>query len=131
MPTLFAFVALLFIAVNVAAADRVQAGEWETTMTMPGVAKPAVTKHCITAAEAALMNGDLATLRKYLEESTAKNTRGRCSVKSVAIDGNRTIATIACGKTEVVGTTTYHGDRYESTSSNGTKLVGKRLGACP
>jgi hypothetical protein len=38
---------------------------------------------------------------------------------------------MACGKTEVVGTTTYHGDRYESASSNGTKLTGKRLGACP
>jgi NADPH-dependent 2,4-dienoyl-CoA reductase/sulfur reductase-like enzyme len=128
---LFAFALVFLAAPTAGAADRVHAGQWETTMTIPGVAKAAVTKHCTTAAEAALMNGDLPTLRKYVEQSTAKNTKGRCSVKSVAIDGNRTIVTIACGKTEVVGTTTYHGDRYESSSSNGTKIVGKRVGACP
>lgn len=38
---------------------------------------------------------------------------------------------MACGKIEVVSTTTYYGDRYSSTSSNGTTLAGKRLGACP
>jgi hypothetical protein len=112
------------------AAMRVQPGMWQTSMTM-GTAKPVVTSHCITSSEAALMNGDVAGLRKYVEESTAKNTRGRCSVKSVAVDANRTTVTIACGKTVVVGTTTYHGDRYESTSSNGMKLTGKRLGPCP
>jgi hypothetical protein len=77
------------------------------------------------------MNGDLATLRKYVEDSTAKNTRGRCVVKSVAVKGNQTTVAIACGKTEVVATTTYHGDHYESLSSNGTKIAGKRIGACP
>jgi hypothetical protein len=77
------------------------------------------------------MNGDLATLRKYLTESTTTNTKGRCSVKSVDLKDDRTIVAIVCGKSEVVGTTTYHGDRYESTNSNGTTVVGKRLGACP
>ena len=113
---------------NAAAADRVQAGEWETKTTIAG--KPSVTKHCITAAEARLMNGDEATLRKYVEQSTAEKTKGRCTVKSVVVTGNRTVVTIACGKTQVVGTTTYHGDHYESTSG-GVTLVGKRLGACP
>jgi hypothetical protein len=120
---------LLLCATSVVAADRVQSGEWETTMTM-GSTKPMVSKHCITAAEAKLMNGDVATLRKYVEESTAKNTAGRCTVKDVALNGNRTTVTIACGKTVVSSTTTYHGDRYESTSSNGSSLAGKRLGAC-
>jgi hypothetical protein len=121
---------LLLCATSVTAADRVQAGEWETTMTM-GSAKPMVSKYCITAAEAKHMSGDLATLRKYLVESTATNTAGRCSVKDVALTGNRTVVTIACGKTVVTNTTTYHGDRYESTSSNGSTVAGTRLGACP
>ena len=123
-------IALLFAATSAVAADRVRAGQWETKLTS-GSAKPIVTKHCITADEARSMNGDLPTLRKYLQESTAKNTKGRCAVKNVEVDATRTIVTIACGKTEVVGTTTYHGDHYESSSSNGTTIVGKRLGACP
>jgi hypothetical protein len=127
--TLFSSATLFLTASNAAAADRVQAGEWENKMTI-GAGKPMLTKQCITAADAKLMNGDVATLRKYLEQSTATNTRGRCTVKDVKIATNRTVVTIACGKTEVVGTTTYHGDRYESTSSNGTTLVGKRVGAC-
>jgi hypothetical protein len=127
--TLFSSGILFLSASNAAAADRVQAGEWENKMTM-GAAKPTLTKHCITAAEAKAMNGDVAVLRKYLEQSTAANTRGRCTVKSVELKANVTTVTIACGKTEVTSTTTYHGDHYESSSSNGTTLVGKRLGAC-
>jgi len=123
------FIAVL-VGVTAFAAVRVQPGQWQLTMTT-GAGAPVVTTHCITPEEAASMNGDAATLRKYVEDSTAKNTRGRCSVKDVRVEGNRTIVTIACGKTEVVGTTTYHGDHYESTSSNGTKLAGKRIGACP
>jgi hypothetical protein len=121
---------LLLSTMSTAAADRVRTGQWETTMTI-GQGKPTVTTHCITPREAELMNGDAAALRKYVEESTAQKTKGRCAVRSVVVEGNRTIVTIACGKTQVVGTTTYHGDHYESSSSNGTKLVGKRLGACP
>jgi hypothetical protein len=122
-------VVVLLLAVSASAADRVQAGQWQTTLTSAG--KPMVTKYCITAQEAKLMNGDLATLKKYLEESTATKTRGRCTVKSVSLTGNRTVVAIACGKTEVVGTTTYFGDHYESKSSDGTTVTGKRLGPCP
>jgi hypothetical protein len=121
---------LVVAATAVTAADRVQQGQWQTTMTS-GSAKPTVTTHCITADEAKFMNSDAATLRKWVEQSTAKNTRGRCAVKSVEVAGNRTVVAIACGKTVVTGTTTYHGDRYESSSSNGTKMVGRRVGACP
>jgi hypothetical protein len=128
--SLLAAATFVFASASAAAADRVHSGEWETKMTPPSGA-PIVTKHCITDAEARLINGDAAALRKYVEDSTAKNTRGRCAVKKVDVNGNRTVVTIACGKLEVVGTTTYFGDRYESSSSNGTKLTGKRVGACP
>lgn len=122
--------ALLLSSANASAVDRVKPGQWETKLSV-GTGKPMVSRHCITASEAALMNADTATLRKYLEKSTATNTKGRCSVKNVEASGNRTTVTLVCGKREVVGTTTYHGDHYESTSSNGTTMSGKRVGACP
>jgi hypothetical protein len=131
MTRMFAvLLAVVFLATTAAAADRVQAGEWETTMTM-GSAKPIVTKYCISADEARLMNGDEATLRKYLVDSTAEKMQGRCTVKSVKVAKNQTVVAIICGETEVVNTTDYFGDRYTSKSSTGATLSGKRLGACP
>lgn len=128
--TLLLSATLLLCAADATAADRVKPGLWTSQVTSSATKQPTTTS-CITPDQAKLMNGDLATLRKYLTESTASNTGGRCSVKNVEIQDNRTIVTIACGKTEVVGTTTYHGDSYESTSSNGITRVGKRIGACP
>jgi hypothetical protein len=126
---LFSAATLFFFSPVAGAADRVHAGQWQTELTL-GSGKPMRTEYCINAADAKSMNGDLATLRKYLEKSTAEATKGKCAVKKVAIDGNRTIVSIACGKTEVVGTTTYHGDRYESSSSDGSTVTGKRIGDC-
>ena len=80
--------ATLFCSADALAADRVQAGEWETTMTGIGPS-PMVTKYCISAKEAKAMSGDLATLRKFVTESTAEKTGGRCSVKDVELKGNR------------------------------------------
>ena len=120
----------LFFVAAAAAADRVRAGEWETTMTLTS-GKPMVTRYCITPGEARSMSADEATLRQYLTESTAKNTKGRCTLKSVTLKGDQTTVAIVCGATEVVTTTTYAGDRYESSSTNGAKVSGKRLGECP
>lgn len=128
--TLLSFAILAPGAAMAGAAERVKAGQWETTLKLKS-GEPVLTKNCVTAGEARFMNGDLATLRKYLEESTAANTQGRCAVKRVELNDNRVIVTMVCGKTETVGTTTYHGDRYESSSSGGVTIVGKRLGDCP
>jgi hypothetical protein len=128
--TVVSCVALMLGAQSTAAADRVQAGEWETKMTLQS-GKPLVSRYCISAADAEAMNGDLPALRKYLEESTKATTQGRCKVKNVELKGNRTIVTIACGKKESVGTTTYHGNRFEASSSDGPTITGKRVGACP
>jgi hypothetical protein len=122
--------AILFAAVAAAAADRVQPGQWETTMILSS-GKPMVTKYCITPGEARSMSGDEATLRKYLAESTSESTKGRCNLKSVTLKNDQIRVAIVCGAIEVVTTTTYGGDRYESSSSNGAKVEGKRLGACP
>lgn len=121
--------AALFHAAASFAADRVKAGNWEMRVTLPG-AKSAVNTHCITADEARQINGDVATLRKYVETSTAEKLQGRCTVKSVVAKDNQTIVTIACGKTEVTSTTTYHGDHYEVSSSTGMTMTGKRIGDC-
>lgn len=127
---IFGVLLLSFVTTSLHAADRVQAGQWETTLTM-GAGKPMVSKYCIGAAEAKAMNGDEAGLRKYLEESTAANTKGRCSVKSVELEDDTTTVALVCGRTEVASTTRYFGDRYESKSSNGTVVAGKRIGDCP
>ena len=127
---LLSFTILALSATDAGAADRVQPGQWETALRVKS-GKPMITKSCITAAESRLMNGDLPTMRKYLEDSTAKNTQGRCAFKKVELNGNRVVVTLVCGKSETVGTTTYHGDHYESSSSGGVAIVGKRLGACP
>ncbi len=118
-----------FATTDLSGADRVQSGQWQTKMTM-GKGKPMVSTHCINVAEAKLMNGDAATVRKYVEESTAKNTGGRCSVKTFALSANRSTVTIACGKTRVTSTTNYYGDHSDSFDSNGTKIEAKRIGSC-
>jgi hypothetical protein len=119
-----------FLTLPLLAADRVQAGEWETKMVSSISAKPIVTKYCITAAEAKAMNGSAADIRKFVQASTAEKTGGRCSVKSVTLKGNRTVVAMLCGKTEMVGTTDYAGNTYTSSTNNGVKISGKRIGAC-
>ena len=77
------------------------------------------------------MSGDEATLRKHLAASTAENTKGRCTLKSVTLKNDQTTVAIVCGATELITTTTYAGNRYKASTSNGAKVEGKRLGDCP
>ncbi|MEO8217400.1 MAG: DUF3617 family protein [Acidobacteriota bacterium] len=125
-----AAVSLLFMAAAVHGANRVNAGMWETTMiTSTGTATP--TKGCLSADQAAFINGDAEGLRKHVTESTAAKTKGRCAVKDVKVKDNQVTVTTACGKIENVITTTYSGDTYESVSTGGATIKGRRLGACP
>ena len=117
---------LLLCSVAVAsAAERVRAGLWETTITIAG--KPVVSSGCITEADAATMNGDAATIRAYLEKSSAK---AGCTVKNVTVNGNQVVVTNVCRRAENVGTTTYKGDSSETVNSNGAKVQSRRVGAC-
>lgn len=127
---LLAFMIVALTPASGHAADRVHAGQWETTITVKS-GSPVTAKTCITAEEASVMNGDTKTLRKYLEESTAKNTGGRCAIKDLEVSGNKITVTMACGKSETVSATTYHGDTWESSTTAGAKVKGRRLGACP
>ena len=56
------------------AADRLKAGEWEFTTTTPGLGTRTF-KKCMTAADAASVNGDEKTGRAAAEQLQIKRTR--------------------------------------------------------
>jgi hypothetical protein len=83
---------------------------------------------CLSTDDAALINGDAASIKAFADKQGAS---GGCKVKDVAISGNQvTVTSVCAGGKENVGTTTYHGDRYEAVNTNGTKAESKRLGDC-
>jgi hypothetical protein len=125
--SLLLFIAMLALSVAAArAAERVQAGQWETTISAGG--RDRVMKSCVTAAEASVANGDEKAFRASIVK-TAQDAG--CTVKDVKVSGNQVISDGTCGGMQNTSTTTYHGDWYEQTSSNGTKVRAKRIGACP
>jgi Protein of unknown function (DUF3617) len=108
------------------AADRVHAGEWETTVESGG--KSFSMKSCATPAQAALMNGDDGTLKDGIDKAMAGSG---CTVTGVKASGNQVTVSSQCAIGANTGTTTYRGDSYESENTNGTKVHAKRIGACP
>jgi Protein of unknown function (DUF3617) len=120
-------IAMLALTVAEArAADRVQPGQWETTISAGG--RDRVLKSCVTAAEASVANGD----EKAFRASVVKTAEDAgCTVKDIKVSGNQVISDGTCGGMQNTSTTTYHGDWYEQTSSNGAKVRAKRVGACP
>jgi hypothetical protein len=120
------FVAIAVQAAGAAAADRVHAGEWETTVESGG--KSFSMKSCATPAQAAAMNGDDRMLRDGIEKALAGSG---CTVTGVKASGNQVTVSSQCSKDANTGTTTYRGDSYESENTNGTKVHAKRIGACP
>jgi Protein of unknown function (DUF3617) len=109
-----------------AAADRLQAGLWETTVDAGGTTRSS--QACLTPPEAAAMNGT----EKMFKDAIEKAMSGTgCSVTALTASGNQVTVTTQCGTNAITGTTTYHGDSYESENNNGTKVRAKRIGACP
>jgi predicted extracellular nuclease len=125
----------LFVAIAVPmsgaeAADRVHTGQWETTMETGG--RSLVSKTCVTPEEAQLMNGDENTLKAAIEKATAAATAATgCKLTAVKASGNQVTVSSQCPMGANTGTTTYHGDSYDSENTNGTKVHAKRIGACP
>jgi predicted extracellular nuclease len=125
----------LFVAIAVPmsgaeAADRVHTGQWETTMETGGRSR--VIKTCVTPEEAQLMNGDENTLKAAIEKATAAATAATgCKLTAVKASGNQVTVSSQCPMGANTGTTTYHGDSYDSDNTNGTKVHAKRIGACP
>ena len=119
------FVAIAVPAAGAGAADRVHAGEWETTVESGG--KTFSMKSCATPAQAAVMNGDDRMLREGIEKATAGSG---CTVTGVKASGNQVTVSSQCSMGANTGTTTYHGDSYDSENTNGTKVHAKRVGPC-
>ena len=129
MNTTAVLLSITMIALTIAtarAADRVQAGQWETTIS--GGVHERVFKACVTAAEANAMNGDEKTVRAAVIKPAED---AGCTVKDIRVSGNKVISDATCHGMQATSTTTYHGDWYEQVSSIGTKVHAKRVGACP
>ena len=106
------------------AADRVRAGQWETTATMMG--RTATSLGCLSGPDAAGLNGNVASIRTVEE----KRNMGTCKVTNVTINANQVAITSVCAGAESVGTTTYHGgDAFETVNTNGLEARAKWLGA--
>jgi flagellar capping protein FliD len=120
-------IAMLALTVAEArAADRLQPGQWETTISAGG--RDRVMQICVTAADASAVNGD----EKTFEASVLKTAQDAgCTVKEVKVSGNQVTVDATCGGMQATSTTPYHGDRYEQVSSNGSKVSAKRVGPCP
>jgi len=117
---------LALIAAEALAADRVQPGQWETTISAGG--QDRVMKSCITAAEASAANSDDQTF----QASVVKIAQDAgCTIKDVKVSGNQVTSDATCAGMHATSTTTYHGDWYEQVSSNGSKVHAKRVGPCP
>ena len=73
------------------AADRVRAGQWETTLTVTG---QAITRSvCLSQSDADAINGDAHTLKAYVEKV---NAPAGCEVTDVTITGNQVKVTSVC-----------------------------------
>ncbi|MCC7285697.1 MAG: DUF3617 family protein [Burkholderiaceae bacterium] len=119
-------IGLSCLAAAAAGANRVKAGQWETTLQMFGQTMTKST--CITPADAAQINGDVRSMTAYVERVSAPSG---CKVQDLRISGDQVSVTSVCGGGKPhVGTTTYHGDHYETVNTNGAKARAKWVGPC-
>ena len=117
-----------------AAPERLHAGQWEfTTAHVDG--EPDSVKICVSAEEAASINGDAKTARAYAE----KTAKQGCKVNEYTVSGNLVTYSVSCGKASVRARITYHGDTSEGdttiTREGQPDIVmhvkARRLGECP
>ena len=123
--------ALATVSSPLSAADRIRVGQWEVTSTNNG--KPTTFKNCVSAVDAAAMNGDAKASRAYLEKQVPS-----CRFMDYKQDGNLVSCVMSCGSMTISSVTTYHGDSYVSdskTTGGGldrvSHITAKRLGDCP
>jgi len=114
------------------AADRMERGKWEFSMTTDGSTRTLT--QCVTADKASEVNGDTTSARANAE----KHSNGQCTIKSFEVAGDKVSYSLACGARQIDSVTTFHGDSSEGTlvtTSDGnsvtTQVKAKRLGACP
>jgi len=126
---------LLVMATTATAADRIAGGKWEAAMTTDGDTRTVT--FCISAAEAASINGDSKAGRDFAEQK-AKKSGSPCVIKAYDIKADTVSYTLSCGARTITDTTTFHGDTSEGVktvvnagTTVTTRLKSKRIGACP
>ena len=123
--------ALFTCSVGLVAAERLESGQWEFTMTTGGATRTMA--QCITPDKASEFNGDSKSGREHAE----KNAKGRCAIKAYDITGDTVSYSLSCGTTQIVSVTKFHGDTSDGsmvTTTDGksttTHVEARRLGAC-
>ncbi len=87
------------------AAQRIVSGKWESAMTTDGATR--TVSYCISAEEAASINGDSRSGREFAEKK-AQKAGSTCAIKSYEIKGDTGSYSLACGSRTITDTTTYH-----------------------
>ena len=92
---------------------------------------------CISAAEAASINGDSKSGREFAEQK-AKKSGSPCAIKAYDIKGDTVSYTLSCGQRVITDRTTFHGDTSEgvktvvsASMTVTTPVRSRRIGACP
>lgn len=117
------------------AAELINPGEYEFTTTTDGNAR--TLSHCVTPDDAKMANGD----SKSGREAAERAAKGRCTIQSYDVAGNKVSFEMTCGDAVLASTTTYHGDTSEgdlvtTRTVNGvrstahTHTTARRLGNC-
>jgi hypothetical protein len=118
--------AFALLSLHAEAADRVRDGQWVGTWTGAGRTRP--TSDCMTRSDADAINGDVNSIRSYLEKTVPPAI---CKPTSINANGGQVVYTAICnGARARVITTNYHGDSFESVDSEGGRSEAKRVGAC-
>lgn len=115
------------------AGPRVVSGEWEYTTTTEGEPESEKVTACLSADEAASMNGDAKTGRAFFE----KKNHGRCTITKFELKGNTMSYALSCGARSIENTVTFHGETSEGVTiargpdgTDTTHIKARRLGAC-
>jgi len=115
------------------AADRVEPGQWEMVMTNDGESHTVT--HCVTAEEAANVNGTAAEARAHSEAAAAK---AHCTLDSFDATDDKVSFGLTCPTHTIKSTSTFVPNGYSSTIVTTTKgaapattsVKATRSGAC-
>ena len=103
-----------------------KAGQWDGSWT--GGGRTRSTTSCLSQSDADAMNGDVNSIRVYLEKTIPPTI---CKIDQIKANGTEVTYTSICtvGKPNTI-TTTYHGTSFETVDTTGAKSEAKWVGSC-
>jgi len=132
--TLFTSLLPLLATPAAGAAERIASGKWEFAMTTDGATRTVT--GCLSADEAASINGDSKSARDFAEKKGEK-LGSPCKIKSYELKGDTGSYDLACGDRTITDKTVYHGETSEgvkTVTSDGktitTRVKARRIGTC-